>query len=88
MNEIWNQSGIKNSWSEVPLDELIERFLEKDSEILTNTSIENWISADNSQIESDKKQSLKRRKVKRVDYTLKITSNDIERNQPAKNSDK
>ena len=87
MNEIWNQSGIKNQWNEVPLDELIEQFLERDSEILSNTSIDNCVSVEENKNESDNK-NLKRRKVKRVDYTLKLTSNDIERNHPNKNSGK
>lgn len=66
------------------LDELVEEFIEKDSEILTNVSMEHSITMENS----TKNISEKKRKVKRVDYTLKLTSNDIERNNPPKDANK
>lgn len=84
MLEICNQSGFRKPAHEMALEELVEEFIENDSEILTNMSMEHSINMESS----TKNISEKKRKVKRVDYTLKLTSNDIERNNPPKDVNK
>lgn len=84
--DICNQSNSIKPADEMRLEELVEEFIEKDSEILTNLSVDNSIQMEKTiKGRSDKKPE--KRKVKRVDYTLKITSNDIERIKPTKEKD-
>lgn len=60
-------------------------YIEKDSEMSSNISFDNSIHLDSStKSKSCDKAEEKKRKVKRVDYTLKLTSNDIERKQPVR----
>ena len=69
----------------MPLEKLIEDFIEKDSEMSQDLSMNNSINFESStKNKAGKKTEEKKRKVKRVDYTLKITSNDIERKQPTR----
>lgn len=81
-HEICNQSGFVETKDEKPLDQIISEFIEKDSEILSDYSLDNSINLK----ETDNKSEEKKIKVKRVDYTLKITSNDIERSNPKKDN--
>lgn len=84
MQDICNQSGIASTQIEVPLDQLVEDFIEKDSEMSNSYIVDKSLDLDTSNSQHEEK----KRKVKRVDYTLKITSNDIERNQPKKETTK
>lgn len=82
MQEICNQSGITSSKLEVPLDQLVADFIEKDSQMSDSISVDRTLDLSGSKIMTDEKENVGKRKVKRVDYTLKITSNDIERSHP------
>jgi hypothetical protein len=65
------------------LDQIVKVFIENDSELSSNVSLDHSLSMDKScKNSTKKKQEERKRKVKRVDYTLKITSNDIEKNNP------
>lgn len=72
---------------DIPLDHLVEQFIESDSQILSNLSLDSSMKIDDTSPKNitDTKFSDKstKRKVKRVDYVLKLTSNEIERKNPA-----
>lgn len=79
---ISNQSQQSKPAGEMELHELVEHFIEKDSEILTDISINSSINMEQS-IKNSEDRRTEKRKVKRVDYTLKLVSNDIERSNPS-----
>ena len=85
-HEICNQSGFVDAKDEKPLDQIISEFIEKDSEILSDSSLEHSVILSELNNESAKKSEEKKIKVKRVDYTLKMTSNDIERSNPKRDN--
>lgn len=79
--EICNQSGFLETRDEKPLDQIVSEFIEKDSEILSDYDLNNSIN-----LKENNRSEEKKIKVKRVDYTLKITSNDIERSNPKRDN--
>ena len=86
LKEFASESGLQSPQSNVSIERIVADFIEKDSEIMSDISVDHSLNLSQTMPKSEKKTDEKKRKVKRVDYTLKLTSNDIERNQPTRNT--
>ena len=87
IQEICNESGFQNKpSSEIPLEQLVENFIDNDSQVLSsNLSLDHSMKLEtpSKNISDINPNDKSKRKVKKVDYVLKLTSNEIERKAPS-----